>query len=539
MNGRGTYLRVGLLIVGGAALLVGLIWFLGGARFGHGILFESYFRETVQGLEVGAPVKYRGVTLGRVTDIGLVSAEYGRNQPAGIERQTYRLVFVRYVIDPTKFGRASDIADAVRSGLRSRLASQGITGLSYIELDFVKPTEYPPQQVPWQPKAEYIPSMPSTFSQVQDALQLVLGKINRIDIDKIATEFTGLLVDLRADLSSGDVHATLAAAETMLRTTNAAVRGADLQGLTADLRRTSGSLRELAQGEQTRKLVTNAALAAQRLANAAARLPQLISAMQATIRRVDNGTADIEQGLVPLLRDAQATVANLREATDSLRRYPAGGAAGSAAATREGTGEVSRRLRRRLLLGGMLSFAGCSVLPSQPYLEKHDWPLVVRRATTLPRRAGRPVLLVRTVRAAPELEVRGLQWLLRDGSVHVDYYEEWAVQPAAAVDDDLRQWLAASGLYSAVLAPGSRLHADLVLESELPTFVADPPAGVARVALSLVLLDQRSTPAKVRLQQTIRAEPKLAGATVADMVEALRAGLRDVLEQTETALSGV
>ena len=95
-----------------------------------------------------------------------------------------------------------------------------------------------------------------------------------------------------------------------------------------------------------------------------------------------------------------------------------------------------------------------------------------------------------------------------------------------------------AGCYSAVLAPGSRLNADLVLEGELSTLIADPPSGVARVALALVLLDQRPTPAKVRLQQTVRAETKLAGSTVPDMVEALRAALADVLEQTEAALAG-
>ena len=98
----------------------------------------------MQGLEVGAPVKYRGVTIGRVTDIGLVSAEYG-GRPADREsrRQTYRLVFVRFEVDTSKIGPVPETAEAVKLGLRARLASQGITGLSYIELDFVDPTRYP------------------------------------------------------------------------------------------------------------------------------------------------------------------------------------------------------------------------------------------------------------------------------------------------------------------------------------------------------------------------------------------------------------
>ena len=61
----------------------------------------------------------------------------------------------------------------------------------------------------------------------------------------------------------------------------------------------------------------------ERLATAAAKLPPLIASIQATVRRADNGTADIEQGLTPLLRDLQTTTANLREMTDTLRRYPA------------------------------------------------------------------------------------------------------------------------------------------------------------------------------------------------------------------------
>jgi paraquat-inducible protein B len=323
MGSGGVYLRVGLLILFGIVLLVALIWFLGGGRTGRGTLFESYFSESVQGLEVGAPVKYRGVTIGRVTEIGLVSAEYGLDPKIDPERQTYRLVFVRYAVDTSKIGRVSETQTAIDLGLRTRLASQGITGLSYLELDFVDPARYPALDVPWTPKAEYIPSMPSTLSQVQDAAQQVLAKLNRVDVDALSTQLTGMLIDLRAELASGDVHTMLLEATTLLRATNEAVRAADLAGLTADLKRTSVSLRDTVQGEAMQKLLANGALAAERLSAASARLPALIESLQVTARRAGNGTSDVEQSLVPLLRDMQATVQNLREMTESLRRYPA------------------------------------------------------------------------------------------------------------------------------------------------------------------------------------------------------------------------
>ena len=54
------------------------------------------------------------------------------------------------------------------------------------------------------------------------------------------------------------MHQTLAEATALLRTTNEAVRAADLPGLTADIRQTSTALRDTLQGEQMQKLLTNA-----------------------------------------------------------------------------------------------------------------------------------------------------------------------------------------------------------------------------------------------------------------------------------------
>jgi cholesterol transport system auxiliary component len=105
------------------------------------------------------------------------------------------------------------------------------------------------------------------------------------------------------------------------------------------------------------------------------------------------------------------------------------------------------------------------------------------------------------------------------------------------VEDALRQWLADAGLFSAVVAPGSMLPADLTLEGELTDFVGDPPAGIARAALALVLLDQRPQPIRVLLQPTESATAPLAAAHPRQVVQALRSALTEVLEQTEENLS--
>ena len=190
-------------------------------------------------------------------------------------------------------------------------------------------------------------------------------------------------------------------------------------------------------------------------------------------------------------------------------------------------------MRRRGLLAGAASLSGCSLLPQAPYVQRRDWPLDVRRPSISPRNPRGRVLLVRSVRAGPGLEARGLQWLQRDGSVHVDFYEQWAVPPAQAVEDDLRQWLADTGLFSAVVAPGSRLTADFVLEGELDVFIADLNAGVGRAALALVLLDQRQGSTKVLLQRTETAEVKLTGTEAQAIAEAMKAATAAVLQRTE------
>jgi ABC-type transporter Mla subunit MlaD len=322
MENRGTFVRVGLLLLVGAAVLIGLFLFLAGGQFGSGKLLESYFSESVQGLSIGAPVKYRGVNVGAVTDIGLVAAEYGKGLvPRAVESRDYRLVYVRYRIDLSRIGPVPEVPAAVAAGVRARLSTQGITGLSYIELDFVPGAAVPPT-MPWIPRAEVIPTVPSTLSQVQDVATELVKRVAQLDIEQLVNNLIGLTGDLRGELRTGDVHIALDSATQLLDTLRDQVARANLPDLAADLRRTSEGLTQLADGKPTQKMLADASAAAARFADAASKLPALIAALQATAQRATTTTSDLTADLAPILRDAQATMANLRDTTAALRRDP-------------------------------------------------------------------------------------------------------------------------------------------------------------------------------------------------------------------------
>ncbi|WP_376094959.1 ABC-type transport auxiliary lipoprotein family protein [Roseomonas sp. CCTCC AB2023176] len=145
---------------------------------------------------------------------------------------------------------------------------------------------------------------------------------------------------------------------------------------------------------------------------------------------------------------------------------------------------------RRGVLAGVLALAGCGVI-NQDYVEPRRYALSPDRppgAAARPGRGPRRTLLLRLSRAAPGLDTRYLRFLRADGTIRVETYAEWTAPPAEAAEDALRRWLMASGLFAGVLAPGTRADADLTLETELTALHVDEGRGVARAAMSGVLL---------------------------------------------------
>jgi ABC-type uncharacterized transport system auxiliary subunit len=196
-------------------------------------------------------------------------------------------------------------------------------------------------------------------------------------------------------------------------------------------------------------------------------------------------------------------------------------------------------MNRRLLMLAAFLAGACSILPERRYAQKRDWPLVARRPASLPPRAGGGVLLVRSLSAAPGLEDRGLHALQPDGSMRVSYYEQWITPPIQGVEEALRQWLAASGLFAAVLAPGSRATADLVLEAELTALWTEPASRRAVARLAYALLDQRRGATAVLTQQTVAGVASLGAPDAPASVDAQQRALADAFGQIERSLAAL
>jgi cholesterol transport system auxiliary component len=189
-------------------------------------------------------------------------------------------------------------------------------------------------------------------------------------------------------------------------------------------------------------------------------------------------------------------------------------------------------MKRRIILAAPALLAGCaSILPKQKYIAPVSWPLNPQPPQTAPANENGKVVLLRSLDAGPGLSQQGIQTLNADGSLTVSYYNQWAVAPADAASEALGTWLTASGAFSAVVSPGSRLSADLIVEGELTELVSDPARNRARAVLTLVVIRNIGGNTRPLAQQRLIGTAPLNGPGYAAQVAAQSAALADAIGQ--------
>lgn len=348
---KANYAKIGLFVLSGFALILIVIGIAGARVFNtKSVLAETYFTESVTGLDIGSPVKYRGVPVGEVSRIGFVFSEYANLANGQMSPDDANQILVVMAIDPKKFiplqnqSSGEFLERLVKDGLRAKLAASGVTGLSFLELDYSSsgPTHLPPHAVSWTPNHPYIPSSPSTMFSFKKSIDEVFVKLSQINIQALGDELLATLYLVQGKLLNADI-ATLsieaAALLAELRATNRSlqtlVSSPDLQRLPADLAATVGSARRIASSVETQvePLVSSVRAVAERAnlladtltgisTNAGGQVEQTAAALNQTAQTLNRTAVSQQDALAELIQNLRSASTGLDELVSDLRANP-------------------------------------------------------------------------------------------------------------------------------------------------------------------------------------------------------------------------
>jgi len=216
MSNKGNKYKVGVLVLVAILALFLSLLSLGVTKyFRKTYPFMTIVRTSVQGLQKGAKVRYKGVSVGNVKDIQLNTI--GTNND----------IFIIMEFDPTVFLKSSRLINgdkilsndnfisvlnsSISKGLRCQLNYEGITGQQYVEISYFDSKIYPVKQeedlklFPNHPP--FIPSVESaSVSNILIETQTAIQKIAKIDFEKISKDMERLLSSMTELIDNKDIH---------------------------------------------------------------------------------------------------------------------------------------------------------------------------------------------------------------------------------------------------------------------------------------------------------------------------------------------
>lgn len=313
MSAQANYFKLGMFILSGTAILILALIALGiGSASKDKLLVETYFKDSVQGIDVGSPVKFLGVKVGTIEQISFAFDRY-----RDIESTPLRYVMVVFALDPDmSFGDANDDSVAplinaeVNRGLRIKVAPQGLTGTAYLEMTYVDPAKNPPLPVDWKPYYFYIPSVPGAFTRLQEALQTfseTMEKIRGAGIEKTVDKLNALLDETRSAVKGANV----------------AEISAKVSTLVSRLEETNGRIDEILNSKEFDSTIKDLSQTMANVKTATGSLPQALDDMRRLLMEVADIVTSQRGQISSILRNTNETMENFNELSGDAKKNPA------------------------------------------------------------------------------------------------------------------------------------------------------------------------------------------------------------------------
>jgi len=229
--------KLGLFVIVGLVLSVASLVVLGARNWNQAsVNYVSYFDESVQGLEIGSPVKFRGVSVGRVGAIEI--APDRRHVEVTSELDTSHVERLKLVAGgPGESGKA--LLDA-HPDLRVQLAQAGITGVKFILMDYFDPKDHPLVELPFPVPENYLPAIESVLQNLQNSVVKSADRLPSITADaaEVMIKLNALMTEIDQGRLPERTVATFEQANLTLRTLQSELTGLDAAALSREVRQT-------------------------------------------------------------------------------------------------------------------------------------------------------------------------------------------------------------------------------------------------------------------------------------------------------------
>jgi ABC-type transporter Mla subunit MlaD len=276
---RSTHLKLGIFALAVIGGLIAMTLVLGSRQFRQQTVeYVTYFDESVQGLDRGAAVKYRGVSIGSVKSINI--AKDGRHVEV-------------------KLGLNEGSAELLQSSgdlaaLRTQLASQGITGVRLVDITLVDPATYPPPELPFEPGPNYIPSRESLMRGLESGAEDIQRRL-----PELADQFESVMAKIERGLDrieeEGIIH--------------------KLGVAITDAQATARALRDFTRDIQRSKLP-------QKTSDVLAKLDTAVDKARRMFDAAGSATTSSSAELRATLRDISDAARSVRELANEIERAP-------------------------------------------------------------------------------------------------------------------------------------------------------------------------------------------------------------------------
>ncbi|MGM0427529.1 MAG: MlaD family protein [Thermodesulfobacteriota bacterium] len=309
MASQKTKFSVGLFVASGMAMVVVAIIWLGMSRYlEKGNFYATYFDESVQGLQKGAPVKYRGVSVGHVEDIGVAPDE--------------RLIQVVMKIE-TDQELTRDIV--------AQLKDVGFTGSMFVELDRKMPVdEARSPQISFPSEYPIVASKPSEMREFLSGIDELFKQIKALDLPGVSAKVKLTLDNMNQVIGDAQVKEISTRLQSALDGADRLINNKRWTEILAAMDKAAGSLDGIMDKAEAGVVRADNALAGlermvvQNEAALKGALEQILKATQNANELLQRGATLVErsdQSLYALRQELMVSAQNLAQATDNLNRF--------------------------------------------------------------------------------------------------------------------------------------------------------------------------------------------------------------------------